>query len=133
MNAGMIKKMQKLQKEMMETQKESEETKESYESEGSEVTELEVQEQVDSLAESYEDALEVRDAVLEIIPTLEGELKAEMESVMVIFKDHIDALRYFVEESEQRELTPMETENLLRVLEDTAIMIELFGQVFDSL
>lgn len=111
---------------VVEQKKEIEEIKEKEEREDSEAVDA-------TLAQSYEDALRVRDAVLEAIPKLEGELKAEMESVMIIFNDHIDALRYFVDESQQRELTPEETEKLLQVLEDTAIMIELFGQVFETL
>lgn len=117
-----------------DTNEETQETSETRETEDAKDSEdAEEISAVNSLTESYQDALEVRDTVLEIIPTLEGELQAEMESVMVIFKDHIDALRYFVDENEQRELTSQETENLLSVLEDTAIMIELFGQVFDAL
>ncbi len=86
-----------------------------------------------ALALSYENALEIRDTVRDLRPHMDEELRTEIETVFIAFNEHIEALLYFVDESETRPLTDEETVHLVEILSDIETMISMFAEVMDLL
>lgn len=99
--------------------------------EGDEAPSVETIDAVAELQDSYNAAIAVRDLMLDVVVSIDGEQQDVIRNAIEAFSADIDALKYYVDTATYDELTNEEHEELIKITKGIDDGMAVFGDILE--